>query len=59
MKLKSKKDQLKNLINLYIRMMEEGYKFRIGVWKKKKYNIAQNESISNQILHNLYYIDDY
>ena len=44
MKLKSKKDQLKNLINLYIRMMEEGYKFRIGVWKKEKYNIAQNES---------------
>lgn len=44
MKLKSKKDQLKNLINLYIRMMEEGYKFRIVVWKKEKYNIAQNES---------------
>ena len=26
-------------------MMEEGYKIRNRVWKKEKYNIAQNESI--------------
>ena len=44
MKLKSKKDQLKNLINLYIRMMEEGYKIRYRACQKEKYNIAQNES---------------
>ena len=44
MRIKLKKDQLKNLIILYIRMMEKGYKFRYWVWKKEKYNIAQNES---------------
>ena len=44
MRIKFKKDQLKNLIILYIRMMEKGYKFRYWVWKKEKYNIAQNES---------------
>ena len=42
-----------------MRMMEEGYKFEYRAYQKEKYNIAQNESISNQILHNLYYIDDY
>ena len=39
-----KKGQIKNLINLYIRMIEEGYKIRNRACQKSKCNIAQNES---------------
>ena len=43
-KTKFNKEQIKCLINLYVIMMEEGYKIRNRVCKKEKYNIAQNES---------------
>ena len=44
MKIKFKKDQIKSLINLYIRIIEEGYKIEYWACQKEKYNIAQNES---------------
>ena len=44
MKIKFKKDQIKSLINLYIRIIEEGYKIEYWAYQKEKYNIAQNES---------------
>ena len=39
MKIKFKKDQIKSLINLYMRMMEEGYKIEYWAYQKEKYNI--------------------
>ena len=44
MKIKFKKDQIKSLINLYIRIIEEGYKIEYWACQKEKYNIAQNQS---------------